>query len=162
MTTAARRTAQLSSQTSRAQCHTDSQVSSAISSSSACHSTTVPSSSTQVVVVAVLADRDHAAINAGIPGVGGNVRQVGVGLRVGDGHRLQAAVDHVADGQQKFSEDKRNVDEQLFFDFHQLVFVGQLQGDRYRFVGFTQLFDDFFHVRDPLADGAVYMGRFIQ
>jgi hypothetical protein len=74
-----------------------------------------------------------------------------VGLRVGDGDRLQAAVDHVADGQQKLSEDEGNVDEQLFFDFDQQVFVRQLQGDRYRFVGFTQLFDDFFHVRDPLA-----------
>ena len=39
--------AQLSSQTSRAQCHTDSQVSSASSSSSANHNTTVPSSSTR-------------------------------------------------------------------------------------------------------------------
>jgi hypothetical protein len=38
---------QLSSQTSRAQCHTDSQLSSVTISSSASHSTTVPSSSTQ-------------------------------------------------------------------------------------------------------------------
>jgi len=38
---------QLSSQTSRAQCHTDSQLSSPTISSSASHSTTVPSSSTQ-------------------------------------------------------------------------------------------------------------------
>ncbi|CAI2800202.1 Uncharacterized protein PFLU_6077 [Pseudomonas [fluorescens] SBW25] len=104
-----------------------------------------------IVVVAVLADRDQAAINTGIPGVGGHVRQVGMGLRVGDGHRLQAAVHHIADGQQKFTEDKRDVDEQLFLDFHQLVFVRQFQRNRNRFVGFTQLFDDFFHGRDPLA-----------
>jgi len=38
---------QLSSHTSRAQCHTDSQLSSPTISSSASHSTTVPSSSTQ-------------------------------------------------------------------------------------------------------------------
>ena len=69
-----------------------------------------------VVVVAVLTDWNQAAINTGIPSVGGNIRQVGVGLWVGDSHRFEAAVHHIADGQQKFSEDKRNVDEQLFFD----------------------------------------------
>ncbi|MNI79394.1 hypothetical protein D3C73_1358490 [compost metagenome] len=111
----------------------------------------------QIIIVTVLADRDHAAIHARVPGVGRHIGQVGVGLRVCDGHWLQAAVDHVADGQQKLPEDKGNVDEQLFFDFDQQVLVGQLQGHRNRFVGFTQLFDDFFHVRDPLA----CMARFI-
>lgn len=76
-----------------------------------------------VIVVAVLADRDQATVDTGIPGVGGHIWQIGVGLRIGDGHGFQAAVDNIADRQQKLSEYERNIDEQLLFDLHQQVFV---------------------------------------
>ncbi|MNJ71133.1 hypothetical protein D3C77_676440 [compost metagenome] len=42
-----------------------------------------------VVVVAVLAQRNQLTRHAGIPGVGGDVGQVGMRLWVGNGHRLQ-------------------------------------------------------------------------
>lgn len=104
-----------------------------------------------VVVVAVLADRNQLARHAQIPGRGGHVRQIGVRLRIGHGDGLKAAVHHIADRQEKLFEDERNIDEQLFFNFDQLVFVWQLKRNRDRFVCFTQLFDDFFHDTDPLT-----------
>ncbi|MNH20326.1 hypothetical protein D3C79_800880 [compost metagenome] len=98
-----------------------------------------------VVIVAILADRDQVSRYTRIPGVGRHLRQVGVRLRIGDSDGLQAAINHVADRQQELLEDEWNIDEQLFFDFDQLVFVRQLKRHRYRFIGFSELFDDFFH-----------------
>ncbi|KAI3485020.1 hypothetical protein L1887_51795 [Cichorium endivia] len=83
-----------------------------------------------VVVVAVLAQRNQVARYAGVPG---------------------AAVDHVADGEEEFLEDERDVDEQLLFDLYQQVFVGQFERYRYRLVGFPKLFNDFFHGARPLC-----------
>ena len=74
-------------------------------------------------------------------------------LRVAGGHRLQAAVDHVADLEEKLAQLERQVDEDLFLDFHQGFFVGQLQRHGYRFVEFAQLFDDFFHGLDLQLQG---------
>ena len=72
-----------------------------------------------------------------------------MGLWVGHGDRFQAAIHHVADGQQKLFEHKGDVDEQLFFDFHQLIVIRQFQRNRHRFVLFTQFFDDLFHDLNP-------------
>jgi hypothetical protein len=77
-------------------------------------------------------------------------------LRIGHGDRFQASVNHVTDGQQKLFEDKRNVDEQLLFDFDELILVRQLKRHGNRLIGFTELFDDFFHDVDPLTVCAGY------
>ena len=74
-------------------------------------------------------------------------------LRVAGGHRLQAAVDHVADLEEKLAQLERQVDKDLLLDFHQGFFVRQLQRHRYRFVEFAQLFDDFFHGLDLQLKG---------
>ncbi|MNT33008.1 hypothetical protein D3C72_1689170 [compost metagenome] len=81
-----------------------------------------------------------------------------MGLRIGGGHRLQAAIDHVADLEQELAQLEGQVDQQLLFDLHQQLLVGQLQGNRHRLVEFAQLFDDFFHGGRPSCIGM----RFIQ
>ena len=74
-----------------------------------------------------------------------------MGLGVGDGYRLQAAVDYVADCQQELAQAERHVDQQLFLDFYQQVLVRQFQWHRHGFIGFTELIDHFFHGLHPLA-----------
>ncbi|MCY1549108.1 hypothetical protein D9M68_852620 [compost metagenome] len=72
-------------------------------------------------------------------------------LRISDGNRLKGAVNHITYGQQKLFEHEWNIDEQLFFDLYQLVFIGKLQGHWYWLIRFTELFDHFFHGSLPLT-----------
>ncbi|MNP26534.1 hypothetical protein D3C76_1193940 [compost metagenome] len=81
-----------------------------------------------------------------------------MGLRVGHGDRLQAAVDHIADLEQELAQLEGQVDQQLLFDLHQLFLFRQFQRYRHRLVEFAQLFDDFFHGDRPSCIGM----RFIQ